>query len=409
MSAQPAVGAGPAFWWAREDLDFLDGRLSLAGHDVAALAQANPGPLYLYSAERVRANLGRVREALRVTGRRSRVYYAMKANRFEPLLRAMAGWGECGVDVCSPNELDRALDCGFPASAISFTGTGVSNRDLERLLEHPDLTINCDGLGMIRRIGEQAPGRAIGVRVNPALGVGYGDNQRLTYAGATVTKFGIYREQWPEALAIARAHGLKVTSLHFHVGCGYLSAQLDAWEAAVAAGLAFLHEAPDVTMVNIGGGLGLPHRPQDAALDLARWSQILGRLFAGRDVTIAAEPGDYIVKDAGLFVLSVTDVEVKRDVTFASVDGGFNLAPEPAYYDLPCEPVACTPRSLDPATWRPVTIAGNINEALDIWAADHSMPELREGDLVAFLNAGGYGASMSSNHCMRGEFAERLL
>ena len=71
--------------------------------------------------------------------------------------------------------------------------------------------------------------------------------------------------------------------------------------------------------------------------------------------------------------------------------------------------MACVPRDLDPSTWRPVTIAGNINEALDIWAADQPMPELREGDPVAFLNAGGYGASMSSNHCMRGEFAERLL
>ena len=108
-------------------------------------------------------------------------------------------------------------------------------------------------------------------------------------------------------------------------------------------------------------------------------------------------------------MLSVTDVEVKRDVTFASVDGGFNLAPELAYYDLPCEPVDCVPRSLDPATWRPVTIAGNINEALDVWAAGHPMPELREGDRIAFLNAGGYGASMSSNHCMRGGLTERLL
>lgn len=407
MSAQAA--AAPGFWWAREDLGFVDGRLRFAGHDVAGLAEAVEGPLFLYSADRVAANLRRVKDALARTGQPSRLYFAMKANRFEPLLRAMAGWGLGGVDVCSPDELDRALACGFPASEISFTGAGVSNRDLERLLAHPDLTLNCDTLGMIRRVGERAPGRAIGVRVNPALGVGYGDNERLTYAGAAVTKFGIYREQWAEALATARAHGLRVTTLHFHVGCGYLSAQLPAWEAAAAEALGFLADAPDVTTVNIGGGLGLPHRPADAALDLARWSQVLGRLFAGRGVTIAAEPGDYAVKDAGLFVLGVTDVEVKRDTAFAFVDGGFNLAPEPAYYDLPCEPVACVPRSLDPATWRPVTIAGNINEALDVWATGHPMPELREGDRIAFLNAGGYGASMSSNHCMRGELTERLL
>ena len=211
------------------------------------------------------------------------------------------------------------------------------------------------------------------------------------------------------ALATAAEHGLKVTSLHFHVGCGYLTTELDAWDAAVEASAAFLHEAPDVTTVNVGGGLGLPHREGDRPLDLARWAAILKRRFAGRDVTVAVEPGDYLVKDAGMFVLSVVDVEQKRDTTFVAVDGGFNLAPEPAYYDLPCEPVACAPASFDMAGWRPVTLAGNINEALDTWAQGKPMPPLSEGDRIAFLNSGAYGAAMSSNHCMRGAFTEMLL
>lgn len=399
----------PGFWWARDDLRFQDGRLTFAGHDVAALAQAIEGPVFLYSAARVTANLTRLRTALAEVGRPSRIYYAMKANRSEPLLEAVADWGLCGVDVCSPNELDLALASGFPPAGISFTGTGVSNRDLDRLVDHPDLTINCDTVGQIRRIGERAPGRAIGLRVNPGRGTGYGDNERLTYAGEAVTKFGVYREQLAEAVATAKAHDLTIRTLHFHVGCGYLGAQLDAWEAAIAAGFAFLDDLPDVSTVNVGGGLGLPHRAGDVALDLDRWAAILGRQLEGRNVTLAVEPGDYIVKDAGMLVLSVTDVELKRDRLFAQVDGGFNLAPEPAYYDLPCEPVACVPRSLEPADWRPVTVSGNINEALDLWAQDHSMPPLAEGDRIAFLNAGGYGAAMSSNHCMRGGFTEILL
>lgn len=409
MSVRPAARPGAGFWWTRDDLTFVDGRLHLAGHDVAALADTVPAPLHLLSATRVAANLTRVREALAGVGAPSRVYYAMKANRFEPLLQGLAKAGRCGVDICSPDELDRALACGFRAADISFTGTGVSNRDLDRLLAHPDLTINCDTMGMIRRIGERAPGRAIGIRVNPERGTGYAGSEKLTYAGDTATKFGVYREQWPQALAMARTHGLTVTGLHFHVGCGYLTDQLDAWDEAVGAGLAFLADLPEVTTVNVGGGLGVPHCEADATLDLARWAAILARRFRGRGVTVAVEPGEYLVKDAGVLVLGVTDVEMKRDVAFAWVDGGFNLAPEPAYYDLPCEPVACAPRSLDTSRWTPVTLAGNINEALDVWAADKPMPELREGDRIAFLNAGAYGASMSSNHCMRGDFAEMLL
>lgn len=409
MSARPDLQAAGDFWWTRDDLNYSDGRLRLAGHDVAALAEAVEGPLFLYSQARVRENLGRLHAALTQVGRPSRVYYAMKANRYPPLLEALAQDGRCGIDACSPEEVDRAIASGFAAHDISFTGTGVSNRDLDRLLAHPGLIINCDTVGMIRRIGERAPGREIGVRVNPERGTGYADAERLTYAGGAVTKFGIYRDAWPEALEVARTHGLKITRLHFHVGCGYLSAQLAAWDEAVGAGLAFLDAAPDVKVVNVGGGLGLPHRPGDAPLDLGRWAAILKRRFEGRDLSIAVEPGDYLVKDAGVLALQVTDVETKRGVDFAFLDGGFNLAPEPAYYDLPCEPVACVARDLDPGGWRPVTVVGNINEALDVWARDHRMPELREGDRIALLNAGGYAASMSSNHCMRGGFTEMLL
>lgn len=409
MSLAAAAGPDVGFWWAREDLGYRDGRLHLAGRDLDALGAAAEGPLHVLSEARVAANLDRLRAALAGVGAPSRVYYAMKANRFEPLLRGLARAGCCGVDICSPAELDLALACGFAPADVSFTGTAVSNRDLGRLLAQPDLVINCDSVGQIRRVGERAPGRAIGIRVNPERGTGYAGADKLTYAGEAPTKFGIYREQWPQALATARAHGLSITSLHFHVGCGYLTRELDAWDAAVGAGLAFLDGLPDVRTVNVGGGLGLPHRASDTPLDLARWAAILRRRFAGRGVTVAVEPGDYLVKDAGVLLLGVVDVERKRDVTFVSVDGGFNLAPEPAYYDLPCEPVACAPRGFDLATWKPVTVAGNINEALDVWAADHPMPELREGDRIALLNAGGYGAAMSSNHCMRGAFTELLL
>jgi diaminopimelate decarboxylase len=403
MTALPQPSQADALWWERGDLCYIDDRLHFAGHDVAVLAGDVDGPLYLYSLDRVRANLSRLHTALGDTGRPARVYYAMKANRYEPLLRMLAHNGQCGVDICSPNEMDLALACGFPTEAISFTGTGVANRDLVRLLALPDLTINCDTIGMIRRIGENAPGRTIGIRVNPALGTGYGDNPLLTYAGEKTTKFGIFREQWGEALAAARQFGLRVTSLHFHVGCGYLDGQLNSWNAAVAGALEFLEELPDVTTVNIGGGLGLPHRAGEAPLDLARWSGMLRGHFAGRDVAIAVEPGDFLIKDAGLLALEVVEIERKRDTTFAYVDGGFNLAPEPVYYGLPCEPVPCERRS---GAANLMTIAGNINESIDLWAEDVAMPPLHAGDTIGFINAGGYGAAMSSNHCMRGDFTE---
>lgn len=394
------------WWWERDDLCYAGDRLQLAGRDLGQLALDTGTPLFVYSLERIAAKLDLLSAALNRTGRDHRVFYAMKANRFGPILQMLAASGKCGVDICSPNEMDLALASGFAPADISFTGTAVANRDLDRLCAQPEVGINCDSIGMIRRIGERQPGRAVGIRVNPGLGTGYGDSEQLTYAGSATTKFGIYREQWAEALAMARCFELKVETLHFHVGCGYLTRELDSWEAALRAGLAFAADLPDLRSVNIGGGLGLPHRAGDVPLDLDRWSDILRAAFAGTDYTIAIEPGDFVVKDAGVLLLTATDVERKRDTLFVSVDGGFNLAPEPAFYDLPCEPAPCHIRSRDPADWKAVTIAGNINEALDLWARDIAFPPVAESDAIAFVNAGGYGSSMSSNHCMRGDFTE---
>ncbi len=397
------------FWWERSDLNYQNGQLHLAGHDLGALAAQADAPLYAYSLARIEAKLDQLKDALSSTGCDHQIFYAMKANRFAPIIKMMAETGKCGVDICSPDELDLALECGFEEAQISFTGTGVANRDLDRLCAHPGITINCDSIGMIRRIGERAARRSIGIRVNPALGTGYGSSDLLTYAGSQTTKFGIYREQWREALETARAYDLKVETLHFHVGCGYLTRELESWEAAFRAACEFMADLPDLKVVNIGGGLGLPHREVDDALDLAQWSAILRSQFEGTGITIATEPGDFLVKDAGVLVLGVTDVELKRETLFISVDGGFNLHPEPAFYDLPCAPAACRVRSMNTAEWQRATIAGNINEALDLWGEDILFPPTEEGDFIALINAGGYGSSMSSNHCMRGHFKQIAL
>ena len=120
---------------------------------------------------------------------------------------------------------------------------------------------------------------------------------------------------------------------------------------------------------------------------------------------LSDEPGDYLVKDAGLLLLTVNAVERKKETVFIGVDAGFNIAVEPAVYGLPFQPVPVRRR---PGEER-YTLVGNINEALDVWYADVAMPPVASGDFLALINAGAYSASMASNHCMRGEFKEFLL
>ncbi|MGI8666140.1 MAG: diaminopimelate decarboxylase [Jatrophihabitans sp.] len=394
-------------WWQRPDLRYDQGHLHLGTVDLAELAGQIGTPAYVCRGARVKQNIERLSEAMRSAGLEHRIYYAIKANRSPSLLSYLRALGLCGVDVCSTGELMHAISCGFSASEISFTGTSLSSRDIDVLSRFSNLRINLDSLSSLNSIGRACPGREVGLRINPAAGVGYQGDSRLNYSGAHTTKFGIYLDHIAEAKAIAQRWGLRVVRLHLHVGCGFLDAQLDQLAEALDAANTFTEHFAELREINLGGGLGVPHNASDQPLDLGRWAAEVARRFAGRNLLVAIEPGDYLVKDAGLLLASVTYVERRRDVLFAGLDAGFNLAMEPAFYGLACEPVPVIPRWDEGS--ESYTVVGNINEALDIWAVDHRMTRLRADDQVALINAGGYAASMRSEHCLRGQAREVLL
>ena len=130
MSALAAEQAAPDFWWARDDLGYVDGRLRFAGVDVAAASEAADQPLFLYSAPRVAANLARLQGALGGVGRPTRVYYAMKSNRFEPLLAAMARWVVGRALRAAVAAMANMVSCWVRACAVGylilFTRFGIS-------------------------------------------------------------------------------------------------------------------------------------------------------------------------------------------------------------------------------------------------------------------------------------------
>jgi len=395
-------------WWQRADLCYRQEHLFFAGRSVQVLADQFGTPSFVYSAARIKDNLNRLHRALAATGLAGRysLHYAMKANRFAPLLTFVKQSGLCGIDACSPAEVEHAVSCGFAPTEISFTASSLSARDLATLARYDGIFMDCDSLHAIHCWGKLKPGTKIGIRVNPAMGIGRAANDKLQYAGDVTTKFGIYGEQFPEALEIARSYGLQVSKIHFHTGCGYLTPQLDQLERIIAHCFRFVDAAGQVERVNIGGGLGVPHVAADQPLDLELWAAVLDRQFAARGLHVEIEPGDYIVKDAGLLLLEKTFVERKKNTMFAGVDAGFNIAPEPACYSLPFQPV---PLRHDAAPCEAMTVVGNINEALDVWYEQAWLPDLTEHRHLALINAGAYASSMASNHCMRGRFKEFLL
>ena len=395
-------------WWERQDLGYQDGELFFAGRHVAEMARQFGTPSFVYSLPRAKANLTRLHDALQATSlaKRYRLLYAMKANRFQPLLAGLKQSGLCGIDACSPAEVNLAISCGFSAREISFTAGSLSTADLAFLARQPELVVNCDSISAIRSWGQLRPGSSIGIRINPAMGVSRADNERLQYSGPALTKFGVYREQFDEALAVAREAKLTVNRIHFHTGCGYLNEQLPQWERVIQECLWFVDRCDTVTTVNVGGGLGVPHHHSDRPLDLKAWAAVLERQFGKRKLNIEIEPGEYVMKDAGLLLLGKTYCETKRDTVFLGVDAGFNIAPEPAWYDLSFEVL---PLRDNGEPRKPVTVVGNINEALDVFYREAQLPDMSEQPYLALLNGGAYSSSMASNHCMRGEFREYLL
>ncbi len=401
--------AHPLIWWQRDDLCYQQQELYFAGRRVEALAGQFGTPSFIYSAQRVKENITRIKQSLATNAGQPhhRLFYAMKANRFSPLLTFLKQTGLCGIDACSPAEVEHALGCGFCPADISFTATSLSTQDFDTLARYDGLLFNADSLHAIAQWGRRKPGTEIGIRINPAAGVSRASNELLQYAGSITTKFGIYQEQFQEALAVAAAHNLRVGRIHFHTGCGYLTDQLTQWQAVLLKCMWFIEQVPTVRRVNIGGGLGAPHLASDQPLDLCRWAEIIKEHFTTRNLAVDIEPGDYLVKDAGLLLLGITFAEQKKQTHFLGVDAGFNIAPEPAYYQLPLQPV---PLRIDATeNRRPVHIVGNINEALDVWYKDIMFPDMTDQKYIALINAGAYSSSMASNHCMRGYFREFLL
>src|SRR3954468_16524842 len=186
-------------WWVRPGLDIdTAGRLRIAGRDAERLVREHGTPLFAYDRVRFAENARRFQAALRATGLAYRLRFAMKANPYPEVLEVFRGFGppgtpeSVGIDACSPGEVERALACGWGPDEISYTGTNVSERDLDALL-HRGVHLNLDAISQIERYGRRAPGTAIGIRIDPGAGAGY--NEHLEYAGDRPTKFGIGLER----------------------------------------------------------------------------------------------------------------------------------------------------------------------------------------------------------------------
>jgi diaminopimelate decarboxylase len=396
----------------REPLEDRKGSLFFDGFSVKDLAEKYDTPLYLLSEKRIRDNYNRLHNALIRNYKHLRVYYACKANSNLTVLKILQSEGAY-LDTVSPGEVFMGLSSGFTPDRILFTGTSVRDDEL-KFLAGANITVNVDSQSELDRLLKIAVPPVISVRVNPEVGAGH--HSHCITAGSE-SKFGLWEEETIQAYAIAERARVERFGIHMHIGSGILN--IEPYSLAVEKLLSIAKRVHDEVgiefeFIDIGGGLGIPYKPEDKDLDLTEFSDKIVTLFKAKvkeyglgKPFLCVEPGRYLVCDASILLTSVNTVKQTPSKKFVGVDAGFNTLVRPTMYGS-YHPILVA-NKLSKADKESYDVVGPICESGDVLAKDRQLPKVEEGDLLAILNAGAYGFSMSSQYNSRPRAAEVMI
>ena len=387
-------------------LHAMDGLL-LDGVPLAGIAGAVGTPTWVYSAATMRARYKALTGAMTDAGLDVHVHYAVKANDSRAVLSLFAEQG-AGADVVSGGELLKALRAGIPASRIVYSGVGKSAQELRLALEEDIGQINVESaeeLAMLSGIAT-AKGRIarVALRVNPDVDAGTNDK---IATGRATDKFGIPYDDAIRLYAHAASlPGIQAVGLATHIGSQILdlAPYRDAYGRIADLVIALRQCGHKVETVDCGGGLGIPYRNEPAPSPAGLAAAMKGA-FHNLDVRLAMEPGRWLAGPAGLLLASVVLVKQTPLEPFIVLDAAMNDLVRPAMYDAwhGIVPVSAID-AVAPA--HPATVVGPVCESGDTFARSRSLPTLAPGALVAILDAGAYGAVMSSTYNARPMAAE---
>ncbi|MBN1357841.1 diaminopimelate decarboxylase [Candidatus Bathyarchaeota archaeon] len=398
--------------WLNGPLENRGGKLYFDGVSAEELAEAFDTPLYVTSESRIRDNYRNLHKALTRNYEKIRVYYAAKANSNLSVLKTLETEGAY-LDAVSPGEVFMALTTGFTPERILFTGTSVRNDEL-KFLADSDITVNADSLSQLDRLLKIKVPEVLSVRVNPEIGAGHHDH--CITAGEN-TKFGLWESDAVNAYKKAKDSGVERFGIHMHVGSGVLD--VDPFVLALDKLLSVakrVHDEAGVSFefVDMGGGIGVPYKPEDKPVDLVAFSEKVLSLFKNRveeydlgEPFFCVEPGRYLVCDASILLTRVNTVKVTPFKRFVGVDAGFNTLVRPTMYGSHHHVLVAS--KLDSPEEETYDVAGPVCESGDLLARDRRLPNVDEGDLLAVLNAGAYGYAMSSQYNARPRAAEVMV
>ncbi len=386
---------------------YRDGALFAEDVDVTALAGTVGTPFYVYSAATLRRHVRVMREAF--DGVPTLVAYAMKANSNQAVLKVVAGEG-AGADVVSGGELERAIAAGIPPNKIVFSGVGKTVAEMRRGLELGIKCFNLESEPELERLSDVAHAMSkiapVSVRINPDVNAG---GHAKISTGKKENKFGIPFGRAREVYArIAALPGVEAVGIDMHIGSQIEDmAPFDNAYALMAELVADLRSAGhNIHHVDIGGGLGIPyHADADAPPLPAEYAGIVLKHLGGLGVELVLEPGRLIVGNAGILVTTVEYVK-EGDKNFVIVDAAMNDLIRPTLYEAHHDIQPVRHSNLAPMT---ADVVGPVCETGDYIALGRRLPGVKQGDLLAVMSAGAYGAVMASTYNSRPLIPEVLV
>jgi diaminopimelate decarboxylase len=378
--------------------------------DLTALAREVGTPFYCYSAATLTRHYRVFADAFADVP--SLVCFALKANSNQAVIATLAKLG-AGADIVSGGELSRALAAGVPADKIVFSGIGKTREEMAAALKAGIYCFNVESEPELRALSEVASGLGmtapVSVRVNP-------DVDAKTHAkiatGKSENKFGIpisrARAVYAEA---AKLPGLRVAGIDMHIGSQITELSPFDNAAALMAELARDLRAAGHTIehLDLGGGLGIPYRNDNTPPPLpSDYAEVVKKHTKGLGAKLVFEVGRMIVGNAGILVSRVIYWKRGEAKNFLIVDAAMNDLIRPTLYEAYHEILPVTEPAAS-AAWVTADVVGPVCESGDYLALDRRLPQMKEGDLVAVMTAGAYGAVQASTYNTRPLIPEVLV